>query len=387
MANVIVDENSLAGIAEAIRDKLNVETLYKPGEMAAAIESISGGGGGSTLIEKSISANGTYNASDDSADGYSKVAVNVPASAVDTGTKNINSNGTHDVTGYASASVNVPNSYAAGDEGKVVQNGALVSQTSQSITENGTYDTTLKNSVTVNVQGGGGESYDGIEIKTDANGKITEYAFHMDVVPDLVLNYLGYNRNPSNDGVPSLTFAKSPTHIGKYAFFSAKVAFDWSGLTELQTVGNDYALVVGYASGAQDGSSSVVNLPKFVGYYDNTKSGLDVFRTNSTYAPKQFILPLCTVLPQYGWYTYSVTGLDVTVGSIGHPVTDAKSKPFGGTSATGTVTVYTTGALLDSLKTKVQDGAGANISFVYKASEATTYGGVSYAAGDTMLTV
>lgn len=40
-------------------------------------ESGGGGGGGSTLIEKSITANGTYNASDDSADGYSKVTVNV----------------------------------------------------------------------------------------------------------------------------------------------------------------------------------------------------------------------------------------------------------------------------------------------------------------------
>ena len=38
-----------------------------------------GGGGGSTLIEKSISANGVYNASDDSADGYSKVTVDVPS--------------------------------------------------------------------------------------------------------------------------------------------------------------------------------------------------------------------------------------------------------------------------------------------------------------------
>lgn len=41
------------------------------------------------------------------------------------------------------------------DEGKVVSNGALVSQTSDTVTENGTYDTTLKNSVTVNVSGGG----------------------------------------------------------------------------------------------------------------------------------------------------------------------------------------------------------------------------------------
>lgn len=85
-----------------------------------------------------------------------KVVTNVPASAVDSGTKNIGSNGTHNVVGYASAEVNVPNSYSASDEGKVVQSGALVSQSSQTINENGTYDTTLKNEVVVDVQGGGG---------------------------------------------------------------------------------------------------------------------------------------------------------------------------------------------------------------------------------------
>jgi hypothetical protein len=85
-----------------------------------------GGGGGSTLIEKSISDNGVYNASDDSADGYSKVTVDVP------------------------------NTYTAEDEGKVVDNGTLVSQTTHAeITENGTYDITTNNSVSVNVSGGG----------------------------------------------------------------------------------------------------------------------------------------------------------------------------------------------------------------------------------------
>lgn len=40
---------------------------------------LSGGGGGSaTLIQKSITANGTYDASTDGADGYSSVDVNVP---------------------------------------------------------------------------------------------------------------------------------------------------------------------------------------------------------------------------------------------------------------------------------------------------------------------
>lgn len=90
-------------------------------------KSLSGGGGSEpVLISKSISSNGTYNASDDNADGYSSV------------------------------SVSVPNSYTQSDEGKVVSNGALVAQGSDTVTENGTVDTTLISSLTVAVSGGTG---------------------------------------------------------------------------------------------------------------------------------------------------------------------------------------------------------------------------------------
>ena len=49
----------------------------------------SGGGGGSsaTLITKTITANGTYSAEDDDADGYASVTVNVPSSAASSWTK------------------------------------------------------------------------------------------------------------------------------------------------------------------------------------------------------------------------------------------------------------------------------------------------------------
>ena len=74
----LIDTSTLTDIADAIREKLGVQTQYRPGEMPEAIESISGGGITPTGT-KSITANGTYNASSDSADGYSSVTVNVPS--------------------------------------------------------------------------------------------------------------------------------------------------------------------------------------------------------------------------------------------------------------------------------------------------------------------
>ena len=78
--------------------------------------------------------NKTYNAP--SGKAYDPVVVNVPNPS--TGTLNITSNDTYDVTDYASAVVNVPNP----------STGTL------NITESGTYDVTQYASVNVNVQGG-----------------------------------------------------------------------------------------------------------------------------------------------------------------------------------------------------------------------------------------
>lgn len=79
---------------------------------------------------------------------------------ISTGTKEISitENGvtTENVAAYANVevTVDVPNSYAAGDEGKVVSNGELVSQGSDTVTQNGTVDTTLISSLLVNVSAG-----------------------------------------------------------------------------------------------------------------------------------------------------------------------------------------------------------------------------------------
>lgn len=71
----------------------------------------------------------------------------------------ITQNNTYDTTTKNQVVVNVPNTYVAADEGKVVSNGTLIAQGSNTVTENGTVDTTLISSLTVNVSGGGSNVY------------------------------------------------------------------------------------------------------------------------------------------------------------------------------------------------------------------------------------
>lgn len=92
------------------------------GIRAIALGKAAGGGNSVTVEALSVTANGTTTAPDGKA--------------------------------YSPVTVNVPNTYAAGDEGKVVSGGALVAQTSRTVTTNGTVDTTTNNSVTVDVAAG-----------------------------------------------------------------------------------------------------------------------------------------------------------------------------------------------------------------------------------------
>lgn len=69
-----------------------------------------GGGGEAVLVNKTVSANGTYNASSDSADGYKKVTVAVPTPILVS--KTVTENGTYDpaddsADGYSAVTVDV----------------------------------------------------------------------------------------------------------------------------------------------------------------------------------------------------------------------------------------------------------------------------------------
>ncbi len=87
---------------------------------------------------RSVTSNGTIDTTLNNS-----VEINVPSSGITpTGTKNITTNGDHDVTQYATAHVDVPT--------------GITPSGSQEFTQNGTYDVTNLAEAVVNVSGGGG---------------------------------------------------------------------------------------------------------------------------------------------------------------------------------------------------------------------------------------
>ncbi len=127
--------------------QLNIVTNQLAGTIYIKIErQVSSSG--ATLVTKTIITNGTYDAEDDNADGFSSVTVNVPSANLTT--KTVTANGTYDADddnadGYSSVTVNVSSS---------------ANLTTKTITANGTYRASTDNvdgysEITVNVSGGG----------------------------------------------------------------------------------------------------------------------------------------------------------------------------------------------------------------------------------------
>lgn len=227
--------------------------------------------------------------------------------------------------------------------------------------------------------GGGGGSYDGIEIVGYYDtGEIKEVNWHGDTCPK-GMQYFWYNAKPV------IVNVIDATTIDTNFFYNAYANPTMSYLEKVTCIGG-FGLV-GITSATNDLSGVTLSLPNLETPSDGFSSVESRFRNNSVYYYGGYYFPKNQRIAKYDFYQNKVANATWQIGSVGYPVLEVGTTPFGGTSGSGTITIYTTGELLDTIKNAVQNGAGANYTWIYKAAEATTYNGTSYAAGDTILTV
>lgn len=225
----------------------------------------------------------------------------------------------------------------------------------------------------------GGGIDNGVEWTINASNVVTNAKVIGNTVPDRAFSYGFYGQQTA-----VIVDLSNVSIIGQSAFANSNgIKIDFDTGINIETIKNDgFNMSPGIYN---DMSDQVLNMPKL----DGRTCGQQIFRgLANAYGPKTYDLPVLYEVPLYMCYGMSTQNVDITLGSVGNPIVSSKSQPFAAsTNASGTITVYTTGSYLDTIKTAIQNGAGAGLTFIYKASEDTTYNGVSYSAGDTMLTV
>lgn len=180
----------------------------------------------SVLTTKTITQNGTYDAEDDSADGYSSVTVNVPTGITPTGTKNIpiteNGTVTEDVTNYASVQIevdvptpaSVPKNVQTAQTTTRRNNTALGSVISLTCSTAGTYDVYWSCARTNTSQTWGSQLYIndtayGTENTTWSNNVQNNHLTGVTIPANATVAVYGRSRNGYYIHVPQLTIVQT----------------------------------------------------------------------------------------------------------------------------------------------------------------------------------
>lgn len=217
MSKVLITRSKLDDLATAVSNKSGVALPLTIAQMQTAVQNIPTGGG--TLITKSITANGTYDADDDNADGYSSVTVAVP-----TPTPRSSS----DLT-VSGATVTAPAGYYESSASKSVANGTAgtptatkgtVSNHSVSVTPSVTNTTGY---ITGSTQTGTAVTVSASELVSGSETKTANGTYDVTNLAQLVVNVSG-------SGGSGLTLLKS-TSLGTLSTSSTSAADTGKSMT------------------------------------------------------------------------------------------------------------------------------------------------------------
>lgn len=230
----------------------------------------------------------------------------------------------------------------------------------------------------------GGGSFEGLQlVSVDPSTEIpTGYKWNGNTIPSYGMHYFAYGLG---NGRPCVVDFSEVEYIGAYALeYSGLEIINAANVKEIGSFGLAFRL----AKTSNDLTGKTLNLASYTGYgigkNSNVNSILRPQDGNNFYGT--VLCPKIEHVPQYCFYGVK-TDLSVQLGGVGYPVKTVGGRPFGGSmTGTNTVTVYTTGSLLPTVSAALQEQAGSSTTFVYKASEETTYNGTTYQAGDTILT-
>lgn len=253
-------------------------------------------------------------------------------------------------------------------------------------TTTGESDTTLTDAVQTLCdgygQGGGTTITDGIVVKAkNSNGYPTEVDVYGDVTPAMfAFTSNGYNQHSGWEYLQTINLKTPGCKLYKDCF---------SWLINLTTINGAENVIeiygdTNHGSFCETNSMVEYNFPnaefpeqgigRRVFCYCNTLKRIFLPKASGAFGGGYFIIQNCTALES------------VQMGSVGYTITNIGLYAFQNCTQSGlTITIYTVGDNADRIVTAIRYYA-TSATIIIKASETTEYNGVSYAAGDTILT-
>lgn len=203
----------------------------------------------------------------------------------------------------------------------------------------------------------------GLEILTfDANGLPATAKVHGQLTPREFYS-LWYNLNKR----VAVELDADVNHISANTFYQASIGIDQNSLNRIKTA-NENAFVI-LASTSVSLKTETLYLPEFTGEASTENQCFNRFRNSSAQYYKKIHCPKMQKIGLYDFQDIKTPSWEREIGSIGYPVTTAKTRPFQYTAVAGTATIFINPSDLSAISANVEANVTAGVvTFVYKSA-------------------